>query len=101
MQIPKDDFFFGMYTSTKEEGKRPGDFEPFNFIIDRAPDHKFEIFNIESHLMFRAGQQAGFNCIEMRLQYPDPAVKDDPIIKRYLETCSPQDYLLKYRCNKY
>lgn len=101
VEIPKDDFFYGMYTTQKEEGKRPGDFEPFNFLIDKAPDHNFEIFNIESHLMFRAGLEAGFNSIEMRLQYPDPSVKNDPVIRKYLDTCNPQDYILKYRTIKY
>ena len=64
--MPNDNFFFGMYTKTVEEGKPPGDFQPFHFIIDKAPDHKFEIFNIGTHLMFRAGLEAGLNQIEYK-----------------------------------
>ena len=62
VEIPKDDFFFGMYTSLKG-AEKPKDFEAFNFIIDKAPDHKFDIFNIESHIMFKAGLEAGFNNV--------------------------------------
>ena len=64
VDIPKEDFFYGMYTTTKEQGKKPGDFETFNFIIDRAPDHNFDIFNIGAHLMFQAGKEAGANTID-------------------------------------
>tara|TARA_B110000285_G_C14893529_1_gene499700 strand:- start:112 stop:282 length:171 start_codon:yes stop_codon:yes gene_type:complete len=48
VEIPKEDFFFGMYTRTVGADK-PKDFEAFNFIIDKAPDHNFDIFNIESY----------------------------------------------------
>ena len=53
VEIPKEDFFFGMYTRTVEcfpvGADKPKDFEAFNFIIDKAPDHNFDIFNIESY----------------------------------------------------
>ena len=101
VNMPKEDFFYGMYTRQVNEGTPPGDFEPFKFIIDKAPDHDFEIFNIGAHLMFKAGLAAGLNQIEFKAQYPDPEVKDDPVVKRYLETCNPHDYLLKFRKVKY
>ena len=38
VEIPKEDFFFGMYTRTVEcfpvGADKPKDFEAFNFIID-------------------------------------------------------------------
>lgn len=61
--MPCEDFFFGMYTKTNESGVPPKDFESFSFIIDKAPDHEFEIFNIGAHLMFKAGLNAGLNQI--------------------------------------
>lgn len=100
VDIPKDDFFFGMYTRTVGADP-PKDFEPFNFIIDKAPDHNFDIFNIESYQMYKAGLEAGFNNVTMCAQYPDPEVKNDPIIKRYLDTCNPHDYLMKFRVVNY
>lgn len=51
--------------------------------------------------MFKAGQEAGFNNIQMLAQYPDPEVKDDPVVRRYLDTCNPSDYLMKFRVVKY
>lgn len=47
VNIPKEDFFFGMYTE-QVGNEKPKDFAPFHFIIDKAPDHNFDIFNIES-----------------------------------------------------
>lgn len=90
VDIPKDEFFFGMQTSVVGSEK-PKEFEAFHFIIENAPDHNFYIFNIESWLMFKAGVEAGFNNVTMCVQYPDPEVKDDPIIRRYLYNCNPQD----------
>ena len=99
VDMPKDDFFFGMYTKRVGDEK-PKDFEQFKFIIDKAPNHNFLIHNIESSLMFKAGLEAGFNNVEMVAQYPDPEVKDDPVVRRYLDTCNPSDYLMKFRVSK-
>ena len=100
VDIPKEDFFFGMYTLLVGN-ERPKDFAPFHFVIDKAPNHNFDIFNIESFQMFKAGLEAGFNNVQMVAQYPDPEVKDDPVIRRYLDTCNPSDYLMKFRKENY
>jgi len=100
VNIPKQDFFYGMYTTTTGENA-PKDFEIFNFIIDKAPDSKFEIFNIEPHIMFKAGKEAGFNNIEHKAQYPDPDYSKDKVMRAYLDTCTPSDYILKFRLDKF
>ena len=86
-----------MYTETVKQGQPPKDFETFNSFIDTAPKHPFEIFNIPSHVMFKAGYEAGFNHIEFKRQYPDPAFKDNKAIKSYMETCNPTDYVMKLK----
>ena len=97
MKLACDNFWAGMYTTTEKENTPPGDFEIFNFTIDQAPDWKFKIFNIPSHVVMRAALEAGFNGIEFKLQYPDPEVKDDPVVRRYQDECNPTDYLMKLR----
>ena len=98
VSMPHDDFWAGMYTKpVKADAKGPEPFEAFHFIIDRAPDSPFEIFHIPMHLMFKAGYEAGFSHIETKAQYPDPEVKDDPVVRRYLDTCNPNDYLMKFK----
>ena len=99
VEMPHDDFWAGMYTK-QPEGKRPGDFEVFHFIIDKAPDSPYEIFNIPPHLMFKAGFEAGLRSIEHIPQYPDPAYKDDKVMRRYLDKCGPSDYLMKFKFAK-
>ena len=47
--------------------------------------------------MFKAGYEAGFNHIEFKRQYPDPAFKDNKAIKSYMETCNPTDYVMKLK----
>lgn len=63
VNIPNENFWAGMYTTSKGE-EAPKEFEPFNFIIDKAPDSPFEIFHIPNYLMFKAGYEAGFSSIE-------------------------------------
>ena len=60
-----------MYTDSKYDGAPPN-FECFNFFIDKAPNDAFEIFQIPSYLMMRAGIDAGFKECDFKLQYPDP-----------------------------
>ena len=96
VNMPKDNFWAGMYTQ-QIEGRPPNAFEPFDFRIVTAPDHMFQIFNIPRETMIQAGLQAGFNSLELKPQYPDPEVENDPVVRRYLDTCNPQDYLLKFR----
>ena len=98
VDMPKDDFWAGMYT-TCESGV-PKEFEIFKFIIDKAPDSPFDIFNIPPYLMFRAGHEAGMQHIEHIPQYPDPAVKDNKVVRRYLDECNPSDYLMKFKVSK-
>jgi SAM-dependent methyltransferase len=64
---PKELFdLFGMYTATKYGGAPP-DFEYFHFFIDKAPFDAFEIFQIPSHLMMKAGIDAGFTECDFKL----------------------------------
>mgnify|MGYP006893377178 CR=1 FL=1 len=62
---PCDDWFFGMYTSTKS-GLPPAIFEPFQFHIVTAPDAHFDIFNIPADIMYKAGLQAGFKSVDFQ-----------------------------------
>jgi len=97
--MPKDNFWAGMYTHhASDTGPKP--FEAFDFRIDTAPDHNFEIFHIPRDEMIKAGLNAGYNSLTMIPQYPDPEVKDDPVVRRYLDTCNPNDYILKFRIIK-
>ena len=57
--MPKDNFWGGMYTKSVRD-EPPKDFEFFNFFIDSAPDHAFEIFNLPANLIFTAAIEAGF-----------------------------------------
>ena len=59
LDMPKDDFWGGMYTKMVKDVP-PKEFEIFNFFIDSAPDHPFEIFNIPPYLIFNAANDAGF-----------------------------------------
>jgi len=59
VKIPKDDWWAGMCTSTSDDAW-PKEFEVFNFFIEQAPDFPFELFNIPSHTMMKAGLEAGF-----------------------------------------
>lgn len=93
---PKDDWFFGMYTSSKS-GKAPEVWEPFDFHIVTAPDAVFEIFHIPPHVMFAAGMQAGFRNINWLSQYPDPEFINDKVVRRYLDECNPSDYIMKFQ----
>ena len=86
-----------MYTETEVEGKPPKPFEPFYFMIDKAPGEPFRTYNIPAQLMFNAGYEAGFNLIECGPQYPDPAVANDPMIRKYIDFCKPSDYILKIK----
>ena len=85
-----------MCTETQGDGP-PVDFEAFNFIIEQAPDFPFELFSIPNHLIIKAGLEAGFKIVEHKLQYPDPEIKDDKVVRRYIEECKPNDYLIKFR----
>ena len=68
VNIPKRDFFYGMYTST-DKNEEPEEFSAFNFIIDEAPDFNFKIYNIPSYRMMQAGRKAGFSRISYVSQY--------------------------------
>ena len=60
VNIPKEEFWAGMYTESPNGDKPPEMFEPFTFFIDRAPESPFEIFHIPNYTMMRAGYEAGF-----------------------------------------
>ena len=93
---PKDDWFFGMYTSNKS-GLPPANFEPFQFHIVTAPDAEFDIFHIPVDVMYKAGLSAGFKSIEFQLQYANPEYKSNPVVRRYLDECDPSDYVMKFK----
>uniref|UniRef100_A0A7S3N1M1 Uncharacterized protein n=1 Tax=Strombidium inclinatum TaxID=197538 RepID=A0A7S3N1M1_9SPIT len=95
--MPKDGFWGGMYTAHPDEPVGPKEFETFEFFIDKAPEEAFQIFQIPHYLMFKAGYAAGFRHIEYKPQYPDPELKDDPVIRRYIDECNPADYLMKFK----
>ena len=94
VNIPKRDFFFGMYTTT-EEKEEPEEFSPFNFLIDEAPDFNFKIYNIPSYRMMQAGKKAGFSRISYISQYPAQTEKENIVIQDYLKL-NPDDYLIKF-----
>ena len=93
---PKDDWFFGMYTSSITGGC-PKEFDTFQFHIETAPDDHFDIFHIPAHLMFKAGLMAGFKKMDWVLQYPSPEFTNDPVVRRYFDECNGQDYLMKMK----
>ena len=98
VRIPKDGFWMGQYTSfgTKDTDS-PKEFEVFDFFINKAPDNPMKIYHIPKHLLFKAGSSAGFTQIKTRPQYPDPEYKNHKIIRQYLDTCKPDDYIMKLK----
>lgn len=58
--MPNDNFWGGMYTKQVKD-EPPKEFEIFNFFIDSAPDHAFEIFNIPADLIFKGALEAGYD----------------------------------------
>lgn len=98
--IPQDNWWCGMYTKPTGD-KPPKEFETFNFFIQHAPTHPFEIFHIPNLLMIKAGYEAGLTRFEHKLQYPDPEIKSDPVMQRYIKECKPNDYLIKFRLQKF
>ena len=97
VSIPQDNWWAGMYTKSRNGDQPPVEFQPFEFYIEHSKDYPFEIFHIPAYRMIKAGLEAGFKIVEHKLQYPDPEVKDDKVIKRYIEECKPNDYLIKFR----
>ena len=88
---------YGMYTKgPNENGDPPKDFEIFKFHIDKAPNDPFEIFHIPNHIMYKAGLDVGFDQCDFKMQYPDPAFADHPAMRKYIDTCDPSDYLMKF-----
>lgn len=101
VKIPQDKWWAGMYTKMPDGSDRaPDEFDVFHFMIDTAKESPFEIFNIPPYLMFKAGHKAGLHNIEHIPQYPDPAYKQDSVVRRYLDTCNPSDYLMKFKFMK-
>ena len=96
VEIPKDNFWAGMYTRHSAR-KPPGDFGCFDFIIDKSPDTSYSIINVPVHLMVKAAQVAGFQDISLKAHYPNPEIKNHPVVRRYLDDCKPNDYLLKLK----
>lgn len=93
------EFWGGMYTKHKGDAP-PKEFEPFEFYIEKAPTDAFDIFHIPANIMFKAGYAAGFGHVDFTLQYPDPAHREDPVIRRYIDTCDPPDYVMKFKFAK-
>ena len=98
VDMPYGDWFAGMCTKpNKKTEKPPKKFETFQFFIDKAPEHEFEIFNIPNSAMFEAATLAKFNKIDFVMHYPDPELKDHPIIRKYIDELHYPDYLMKLR----
>jgi len=93
---PCDDWFYGMYTLTAT-GLPPKHFEPFLFHIVTAPENSFEIFNIPSDVMYKAGLDAGFTKVDYKLQYPSKEYENHPVVRKYFDECNGPDYLMKLR----
>jgi len=96
MAMPQDNWWAGMYTRALND-RPPKEFEVFIFYIDEAPEMMYEIFHIPNYVMIKAGLEAGFQMVEHKMQYPDPSVKDNPVVRRYIEECNPSDYILKFK----
>lgn len=94
VSIPNENFWAGMYTQTLD-GKKPQAFNTFDFIIDKAPNHIFKIFHIPSDIIFKASYEAGFKNINYQPQYPDPEYEKNEVMRRYLDTMNPTDYIFK------
>ena len=85
-----------MYTRAKR-GVPPADFEPFEFIIETAPDQPFDIFNIPAHVMFKAANEAGFNALDYKKQYPHPDFKNHPAVRKYIDELNAPDYIMRMK----
>ena len=85
-----------MCTKTLKD-EPPRDFEPYEFYIESIPDEPMTIFNIDPFYMFRAGKEAGFNCITSVKQYCDPDYTDHPILRKYLDSYRHNDYVMKFK----
>ena len=94
---PCDNFLYGMFTETNVKGVEPQPFETFKFIIDRAPDQPFEIFNIPAYVMMHAGMSAGFKAIDYKLQYPHPDYADNEVMRKYIDECKATDYVMRMK----
>lgn len=91
--IPKEnDFWAGMATELFQEGKEPGEFDTFKFIMSNSPDTFYTIFNIPSETMFRAAKVSGMKEINYCKAEADPNYKDTSVFKRYLPTAT--DYII-------
>ena len=91
--IPKEEnFWAGMATELFEEGKEPGEFDTFKFIMSNSPDTFYKIFNIPSETMFRAAKVSGMREINYCKAEADPNYEDTPVFKRYLSTAT--DYIM-------
>lgn len=94
---PCEDWFYGMYTKTKEEGKLPAPFEPFNFQIDKDPEMSYDIFNIPAEIMFKAAWDAGFNDIMWKKAYLEPGYEKNEVCRKYIDVCKSPDYVMKLK----
>ena len=95
VQLTKEDGF-GMYYSSHQSV--PSNFGSFQFFIDTAPGEAFNMFQIQPYLYHKAGYEAaGFDYMEQIPQYPDPKLKNDPKIRKYLDVIKPCDFLLKFK----
>ena len=85
-----------MYYSSHESV--PSNFGSFQFFIDTAPGEAFPMFQIPPHLYHKAGYEAaGFNYMQQIPQYPDPKLKNNPKIRKYLDEIKPCDFILKFK----
>ena len=86
-----------MYTSHPNGDKGPEPFKTFKFYTDTAPNDPYEVFNIPSDLMFKAGVESGFKNCDFKMQYPSKEKAKDPIMQKYLKECKYSDYIMKFK----
>jgi len=96
---PQDNWWAGCYTRAPNNTP-PKEFGVFHFVMDEAPEMTYEIFHIPNYVMIKAGLEAGFKVVEHKMMYPDPSVKDNPVIRRYIEECKASDYIAKFKFQK-
>lgn len=86
----------GSYSTHPNGEAGPEPFGTFQFFIPQAPNDAYEIYNIPSSIMHRAGIDAGFTTCDFKLQYPNPEKREHPTVKKWLKDNQYTDYIMKF-----
>ena len=76
------------------DGRPPAEWEVFDFLTDEEPDQVYKVFNIPSHLMYKAAISAGFKNVTYQKAYPAPEFKEHPHVIRYLYELGGPEYIM-------